>query len=66
MHLKIGTRRSPLAIAQTNYITQLIKDRFPEVEFSLHTIATMADRDRVSEFHQFGIIGCSRPSTRSS
>lgn len=57
MHLKIGTRRSPLAMAQTNYVMGLIKAKHPEAEFSLHPIATMADRDRVSEFHQFGIIG---------
>ena len=57
MHLKIGTRRSPLAIAQTNYVIGLIKAKYPETEFSLHPIATMADRDRVSEFHQFGIVG---------
>ena len=57
MHLKIGTRRSPLAIAQTNYVIGLIKAKHPDTEFSLHSIATIADRDRVSEFHQFGIIG---------
>jgi hydroxymethylbilane synthase len=57
MLLKIGTRRSPLAIAQTNYIAGLIKAKHPDTEFSLHPIATIADKDRVSEFHQFGIIG---------
>ncbi len=57
MLLKIGTRRSPLAIAQTNYIASLIKAKHPDTEFSLHPIATIADKDRVSEFHQFGIIG---------
>lgn len=57
MHLKIGTRRSPLAIAQTKYVIGLIQAKHPGTEFSLHPIATMADRDRVSEFHQFGIVG---------
>lgn len=57
MHIKIGTRRSPLAMAQTNYVIGLIKAKHPETEFSLHPIATIADKDRVSEFHQFGIIG---------
>ena len=57
MLIKIGTRRSPLAIAQTNYITSLIKAKHPDTEFELHTIATIADRDRVSEFHQFRMIG---------
>lgn len=57
MHFKVGTRRSPLALAQTNYIIGLIKAKHPETEFTIVTIATMADRDRVSEFHQFGITG---------
>ncbi|SDR27621.1 hydroxymethylbilane synthase [Rhizobiales bacterium GAS113] len=57
MHLRIGTRRSPLAMAQTNYIMGLIKAKHPDIEFSIHPISTMADRDRVSEFHQFGITG---------
>ncbi len=57
MHVRIGTRRSPLALAQTNYVIGLIKAKHPEIEFSLHPIATMADKDRVSEFHQFGVIG---------
>ncbi len=57
MHLKIGTRRSPLALAQTNYIIGLIRAKHPDTEFSLCSITTIADRDRVSEFHQFGIIG---------
>lgn len=57
MHFKVGTRRSPLALAQTNYIIGLIKAKHPQTEFTIVTIATMADRDRVSEFHQFGITG---------
>lgn len=57
MHLRIGTRRSPLAIAQTNYIIGLIKAKFPDTEFTLCPISTVADKDRVSEFHRFGMIG---------
>ena len=57
MHLKIGTRRSPLAMAQTDYVMALIRARHPHVTFSLQTIATVADKDRVSEFHEFRMIG---------
>lgn len=57
LHIRIGTRRSPLALAQTNYVIGLIKAKHPDIEFSLHPIQTMADKDRVSEFHQFGVIG---------
>ncbi|CAM5189807.1 Porphobilinogen deaminase [Bosea thiooxidans] len=57
MHLRIGTRRSPLAMAQTNHVMGLIREKFPDTEFTLCQIATIADRDRVSEFHQFGMVG---------
>lgn len=57
MHLRVGTRRSPLAMAQTNHVMGLIREKFPETEFTLCQIATIADRDRVSEFHQFGMVG---------
>lgn len=57
MHLKIGTRRSPLAMTQTKLVMELIKAKHPGVTFALQPIATVADKDRVSEFHQFGMIG---------
>ena len=57
MHLRIGTRRSPLAMAQTNLVMGLIREKFPQAEFTLCQIATIADRDRISKFHQFGIVG---------
>jgi hydroxymethylbilane synthase len=46
-----------LALAQTNYVIHLIKQKYHDAEFSLHSITTIADKDRVSEFHQFGIVG---------
>lgn len=57
MLLRVGTRRSPLAMAQTNFVIGLIRDIYPEIEFEIRSISTVADKDRVSEFHQFGMIG---------
>lgn len=57
MLLRVGTRRSPLALAQTNFIIGLIKQVDPGIEFEIKSAATVADKDRVSEFHQFGMIG---------
>lgn len=57
MQLRIGTRRSPLAMAQTNHVCDLIRAHAPDVEFVLRPITTVADRDRVSEFHEFKTIG---------
>lgn len=57
MHLRIGTRRSPLAMAQTHHVMALIKAQVPDAEFTLCQIATIADKDRKSEFHEFGMVG---------
>jgi hydroxymethylbilane synthase len=57
MHLRIGTRRSPLAMTQTNHVCDLIRAKVPEATFSLVSITTVADRDRKSEFHEFKMIG---------
>ena len=57
MLLRVGTRRSPLAMAQTNFVIGSIKAKHPEVEFEIRPIVTVADKDRRSEFHQFGMVG---------
>jgi len=57
MLLRVGTRRSPLAMTQTNFVIGAIREKFPEIEFELRPLASVADRDRVSEFHQFKMIG---------
>ncbi|HWK46333.1 MAG TPA: hydroxymethylbilane synthase [Stellaceae bacterium] len=57
MKLRVGTRRSALAQAQTHYIIGLIHEKFPSLEFDIKFITTVADKDRKSEFHQFGMTG---------
>jgi hydroxymethylbilane synthase len=44
-------------MAQTNFVIGSLQAIFPEIEFEIRSISTIADRDRVSEFHQFGMIG---------
>lgn len=44
-------------MAQTNFVIGSIKAKFPEIEFEIRSISTVADRDRISEFHQFGMVG---------
>lgn len=57
MLLRVGTRRSPLAMTQTNFVIGSIQALHPHIEFEIRPISTVADRDRISEFHQFGMIG---------
>ena len=41
--LKVGTRSSRLALAQTGLVIAELSDRFPELEFKIETIKTEAD-----------------------
>ncbi|MED4585481.1 hydroxymethylbilane synthase [Brevibacillus choshinensis] len=40
----VGTRRSRLALIQTNWVVDQLKEVAPEVEFTLHEIVTKGDR----------------------
>ena len=42
--LRIGSRRSDLALAQANWVRRNIVERFPELEVSISTIRVAADR----------------------
>lgn len=44
-YFKIGTRGSILAIAQTKIVKDLIKEKFPELEFEIKEIVTTGDKD---------------------
>lgn len=41
--VRVGTRRSPLAVAQSNIIVNQLKIRYPEIEFELVGISTEGD-----------------------
>ena len=45
MHLRIGTRRSPLAMAQTNHVMGLIKAKFPQANADPAALAAAAAAD---------------------
>ncbi|EJL43871.1 MULTISPECIES: hydroxymethylbilane synthase [Brevibacillus] len=41
---KVGTRRSKLALTQTNWVVQKLKELAPQAEFELYEIVTKGDR----------------------
>lgn len=45
MRYKIGTRGSPLSIAQTNWVISELKKKSPQAEFDVITITTKGDTD---------------------
>lgn len=43
--IKIGTRGSLLAIAQTNLVIEMMREKFPEIQFEIEKIETKGDKD---------------------
>ena len=57
MNIKVGTRGSKLAIAQTDYVISKLKERYPEYGFEKVIISTRGDRDLNSPLDQLGSKG---------
>ncbi len=55
--LNLGTRSSPLAMAQANLAKAAIKNQFPELEINICPVHTSGDKDRVRSLVQFGGTG---------
>lgn len=54
MRLIIGTRGSRLALAQTNYVKDLLGKRFPELEFKFRVIKTTGDKIKDAPLAKIG------------
>lgn len=46
----IGTRKSKLALAQTNLVVEALKKKYPQYEFNIETKDTAGDRDKITAF----------------
>ncbi|KAF4446241.1 porphobilinogen deaminase [Fusarium austroafricanum] len=52
--VKVGTRQSPLALAQTQIVVDALKKNFPDHEFQIHSMTTTGDRDQNTALYNFG------------
>lgn len=52
--INIGTRRSKLALIQTQIVHDALKSAYPEINFKIHAMATMGDKNQVTPLHNFG------------
>ena len=52
--VKVGTRGSMLALAQTELVIKALKERFPQVDFQMVTMSTRGDRDTSRALLEFG------------
>lgn len=52
--VKVGTRGSKLALAQTELVIDALRERFPEIDFQMVTMSTRGDRDTSRALLEFG------------
>lgn len=50
----IGTRRSALAVMQAELVLKALQKAHPEVNYEVHAMSTMGDKNQVSALHDFG------------
>lgn len=53
----IGSRKSPLAMAQTEQVRGILKKAFPDEEFMIKGISTAGDKDKKSPLNKFSSKG---------
>ena len=51
--VNIGTRKSLLALAQTDIVAKDLKKAWPERTWEIHSMSTMGDKDQKTALHEF-------------
>lgn len=52
--MHIGTRRSALAVVQAEMVEAALKKAHPEIDYEIHAMATMGDKNQTTALHDFG------------
>ncbi|KAI9716258.1 MAG: hypothetical protein M1812_005483 [Candelaria pacifica] len=52
--INIGTRKSKLALVQTDIVHEALKKAWPELKYEIHAMSTMGDKNQVIPLHDFG------------
>lgn len=52
--INVGTRNSPLAMAQAHIVVDALKAAFPSYSFPIHGMTTTGDRDQNTALYNFG------------
>lgn len=52
--VKIGTRESPLAMAQAHLVAKALQEAHPSLDFPIHGMTTTGDRDQNTALYNFG------------
>lgn len=52
--INVGTRKSPLALAQADIVVKALQDANPDFSFVIHGMTTTGDRDQNTALYNFG------------
>ncbi|RDA89169.1 hypothetical protein CP533_3004 [Ophiocordyceps camponoti-saundersi (nom. inval.)] len=52
--MTVGTRQSPLALAQTDIVVSALQELFPDHSFPVRSMTTTGDRDQQTALYDFG------------
>ncbi|KAI9678694.1 MAG: porphobilinogen deaminase [Caeruleum heppii] len=52
--INIGTRKSVLALKQTDIVHQALQRSWPDLHYEIHAMSTMGDKNQVTPLHDFG------------
>jgi len=52
--IHIGTRRSKLALIQTDIVHEALQKAWPDKHFEIHAMSTMGDKNQTTPLHNFG------------
>lgn len=52
--INIGTRRSLLALKQTDIVEAALSKAWPDRSYKIHAMATMGDKNQVTPLHEMG------------
>lgn len=52
--VRIGSRKSVLALIQTQIVHDALQAAWPELQYEIHAMSTMGDKNQVTPLHNFG------------
>jgi len=51
--IRIGSRKSVLALKQTQIVHDALQAAWPELKYEIHAMSTMGDKNQVAPLHNF-------------
>ena len=52
--VNIGSRKSVLALVQTEMVHKALREVWPNLKYEIHAMSTMGDKNQITPLHDFG------------